>query len=101
MKSYKKRAFPVDGVRRFLEPAPIVLVSSAWKEETNIMTMGWHAMMGYDLIGCYIWDANYSHGLIKKSKQCCINIPEAHLLDQTIAIGNSTGSESTSSQISD
>lgn len=39
MKSYIKKDFPVDGVRRFLEPGPIVLVSSAWKGEQNIMTI--------------------------------------------------------------
>lgn len=49
--------------------------------------------MGYDMIGCYIWDENYSHRFIKKSKECCINIPEVHLLEQTIAVGNSTGAE--------
>ena len=42
VKGYRKKNFPVDDVRRFLEPGPIVLVSSAWKGETNIMTMGWH-----------------------------------------------------------
>lgn len=93
MKAYTKRKFPVTEVRRLLEPGPIVLVSSGWKEETNIFTLGWHAMMGYNLIGCYIWDENYSHNLIKKSKECCINIPEVHLLDQTIKVGNSTGAE--------
>jgi flavin reductase (DIM6/NTAB) family NADH-FMN oxidoreductase RutF len=93
MKIYKKKAFPVDEARRFLEPGPIVLVSSAWKDETNIFTMGWHGMMGYDIIGCYIWDANYSYNMIKKSKQCCINVPETHLLDVAVSIGNSTGSE--------
>jgi hypothetical protein len=33
---YKKRDFPVWEVRRFLEPGPIVLVTSAWRGETNI-----------------------------------------------------------------
>lgn len=93
LKTYKKKSFPVDKVRRFLEPGPIVLVSSGWKDQQNIFTMGWYAMMGYDLIGCYIWDANFSHEMIKRSKQCCINIPEIHLLDQAVAIGNSTGEE--------
>jgi flavin reductase (DIM6/NTAB) family NADH-FMN oxidoreductase RutF len=93
LKKYTKKSFPVEGVRRFLEPGPIVLVSSALNGEENIMTMGWHSMMGYDMIGCYIWEANYSHNMIKKSKQCCINIPEVHLMEQSIAIGNSTGAE--------
>lgn len=70
-----------------------MLVSSAWKDKKNIFTMGWHMMMEYDMIGCYIWDANYSQHLIIKSRECCINIPEVHLLDQTVAVGNSTGAE--------
>jgi len=68
-------------------------VSSAWRGETDIMTMGWHSMMGYDMIGCYIWDANHSHQMIKKSKECCINLPEIHLLDQTVGVGNCSGDE--------
>ena len=38
MKTYHKKAFPLSKIRRFLEPGPIVLVSSAWKKESNIMT---------------------------------------------------------------
>ena len=35
----------LSNIRRYLEPGPIVLVSSAWQGETNIMTIGWHMMM--------------------------------------------------------
>lgn len=93
MTTYTKRSFPPDGVRRFIEPGPIVLVSSAWKGEQNIMTMGWHTMMGFQpaLIGCYIWDENYSQQLIKKSKECVINVPEVHMLDTVVRIGNCSG----------
>lgn len=95
MTKYTKRSFPPDGVRRFIEPGPIVLVSSAWKGEQNIMTMGWHTMMGFEpaLIGCYIWDENYSQQLIKKSKECVINVPEVHMLDTVVRIGNCSGAE--------
>jgi hypothetical protein len=37
MKTFKKKAFPLSKIRRFLEPGPILLVSSAWKKESNIM----------------------------------------------------------------
>ena len=46
MNRYEKRDLPVEKVRRFLEPGPIVLVSSKWRGATNIMTMGWHMVMG-------------------------------------------------------
>lgn len=38
----KKDDFPVSPVRRYLEPSPIVLVSSRSLGENNAMTMGWH-----------------------------------------------------------
>ncbi len=47
MKKLHKKAFPLSKIRRFLEPGTIVLVSSAWKKESNIMTMGWHMMMQF------------------------------------------------------
>ena len=90
MKTYTKKDFPVAKVRRFLEPGPIVLVSSAHKGERNIMTLGWHVVLGFEpaLVGCYIWDQNHSFSLIRKSRQCVINVPEFDLIDAVIGIGN-------------
>src|SRR5687767_2504886 len=95
MKRYRKRDFPLDQIRRYLEPGPIVLVSSAWKGETDIMTMGWHMMLGFEpaLFACYIWDENRSFGLIRRSKQCVINLPTADLVDTVVGIGNSSGAQ--------
>lgn len=95
MKTYKKRDLPVHLIRRFLEPGPIVLVSSAYKGEKNIMAMGWHTVLEFSpsLIGCMITSANYSHDMIRKSKECVINIPTSDMLDTIIGIGNTCGSE--------
>jgi flavin reductase (DIM6/NTAB) family NADH-FMN oxidoreductase RutF len=95
MKMFRKKDFPVSEIRRFLEPGPIVLVSSAWQGKLNIMTMGWHMVMGFSpsLIGCYIWDANHSFQMIRKSKQCVINIPTTDLINQAVSIGNCSGAE--------
>jgi flavin reductase (DIM6/NTAB) family NADH-FMN oxidoreductase RutF len=92
-KSYRKYDFPVDGIRRYLEPGPIVLVSSSYKNKNNIMTMGWYTLMQFDpsLIGCFIVDYNYSHELIRKSGECVINLPTADLLQKVIGIGNCHG----------
>jgi flavin reductase (DIM6/NTAB) family NADH-FMN oxidoreductase RutF len=93
MRKYHKRDFPVDDVRRYLEPGPIVLVSSAWRGKTNIMTMGWHMVMGFEpsLIGCYIWDQNHSFDMIRKSRECVINIPTVDLAPKVVRVGNSSG----------
>lgn len=93
MTSYTKKDFPVSNIRRFLEPGPIVLVSSAYKGEQNIMTMGWHMMMEFEpaLIGCYIWDENYSQHLVLKSRECVINIPTVEIAPTVVKIGNCSG----------
>src|SRR5687768_15961583 len=93
--NYKKRNFPLDEIRRCVEPGQIVLVSSSWTDESNIMTMGWHAMMSFEpaLIGCYIWPENHSFEMIRKSKACAINIPTVDLAEQVVGIGNSSGEQ--------
>jgi len=91
--TYDKADYPVSDVRRFIEPGPIVLVSSMWRGEANIMTMGWHMIMEEEpsLIGCYIWSRNHSRELIRQSKECVINVPTIDLAATVVDIGNSSG----------
>jgi len=93
MKHFRKTDFPVEDIRQFIEPGPVVLVSSAWKKERDIMTMGWHMVMEFlpSRIGCYIWTENHSFELIRKSKECVINIPTVDIADTVVATGNSSG----------
>jgi flavin reductase (DIM6/NTAB) family NADH-FMN oxidoreductase RutF len=91
----KKRDFPVSEVRRYLEPGPIVLVSARWRDETNIMPMGWHTIMEFtpSLVGCVIAASNHSFELIRRSRECVINLPTTALTDTVIKIGNTSGAE--------
>ncbi len=86
---------PVSLVRRYLEPGPIVLVSSAFGGERNIMTMGWHTVMEFtpSLVGCVIAGGNHSFDLIRKSRECVINLPTTALTDIVVGIGNTSGAE--------
>lgn len=95
MKTYRKHDFPLTKIRRYLEPGPIVLVSSQWQGTTNIMTMGWHMVMEFSpaLFGCYIWQENHSFEMIRRSRQCVINLPTVDLIDTVVGIGNCSGAE--------
>jgi len=92
-RSYTKQDFPLHKIRRYLEPGPIVLVSSAWKGQHNIMTMGWHTVMEFSpsLVGCVIASSNHSFELIRQSRECVINLPTAALTDAVVGIGTSSG----------
>jgi flavin reductase (DIM6/NTAB) family NADH-FMN oxidoreductase RutF len=96
MKIYKKLDFPITKVRRFLEPGPIVLVTSSHRGRRNIMAMGWHMILNDEpsRVACFIWDRNDSFESIRRSKECVINLPTADLVKTVIAIGNTHGRES-------
>lgn len=95
MRRFRKRDFPVEDVRRLLEPGPVVLVSSAWRGRTNIMTLGWHTVMEFSpsLVGCVIASGSHSFGMIRRSRECVINVPTVDLARQVVAIGNCSGAE--------
>jgi flavin reductase (DIM6/NTAB) family NADH-FMN oxidoreductase RutF len=57
----------VDQIRRYLEPGPIVL--------------------------CYIWEENHSYEMLRRSRECVINLPTLDLLDTVVGVGNSHGSD--------
>jgi flavin reductase (DIM6/NTAB) family NADH-FMN oxidoreductase RutF len=96
-RTYRKRDFPLDQIRRFLEPGPIVLVSSAWRGKTNIMTMGWHMMLGFSpaLFACYIWEANHSFEMLRRSKECVINLPTTDLVNEVVGVAIARETRST------
>jgi flavin reductase (DIM6/NTAB) family NADH-FMN oxidoreductase RutF len=93
MTAFRKTHFPLGQIRRHLEPGPIVLISSAWKGQTNIMTMGWHVMLSFSpaLFGTYIWDGNHSFEMLRRSKECVINVPTVDLIEEVVGIGNCSG----------
>lgn len=95
METYKKKDFEVSNVRRFLEPGPVVLVSSAWQDSHDVMTMGWHTVMEFtsSLVGCIISSGNHSFDLVRNSRECVINLPTEDMLNVIAGIGTTTGSQ--------
>ena len=94
-KRAEKTDFPISQIRRYLEPGPIVLVSSALDDRRNIMTMGWHTVMEFtpSLVGCVIAGGNYSFDFVRKSRECVINLPTTALTDTVVGIGNTSDAE--------
>jgi flavin reductase (DIM6/NTAB) family NADH-FMN oxidoreductase RutF len=95
MKHPLKSDFPVRRVRRYLEPGPIVLVSSKWEDKTNVMTLGWHTVLEFSpsLVGLMISAGNHSFQMIRHSRACVINLPTTALTDIVVGIGNTSGRE--------
>jgi flavin reductase (DIM6/NTAB) family NADH-FMN oxidoreductase RutF len=88
-----KRSLPLAKVYGLLEPGPVVLISTAHKGRTDIMTQSWHTMLEFEppLVGCVISARNHSFDLLKASRECVINIPTVDMARQVIGCGNTSG----------
>jgi flavin reductase (DIM6/NTAB) family NADH-FMN oxidoreductase RutF len=91
--SRKKVDLPVHRARAYLEPGPVLLVSSFHAGERNVMTLGWHTILEFSpsLVACMISSGNHSFDLIRDSGECVLNVPTLDLVDRVVEIGNCSG----------
>ena len=89
----KRKLLPLPQVYRYLEPGPVVLVSTMRNKRANVMTMSWYTMMDFEppVIGCVISNRNYSFNALKSTKECVINIPTEDIAKKVVGCGNTTG----------
>ena len=88
-----KRSYPLSKVYGLLEPGPVLLLTTAHKGKSNVMTLSWHTMMEFEppLLGCIVSNRNFSFAALKATRECVLNIPTLEMADQVVACGNSTG----------
>ena len=89
----RRRSYPLPKVYGLLEPGPVVLLSTARRGRSNVMTMSWHTMIEFEppLVGCVISDRNFSHAALKSTRQCVINIPSVEIASTVVRCGNTSG----------
>ena len=88
-----KRSLPLSRVYGLLEPGPVALVTTAVRGQANIMTMSWHTMMEFEppMVGCVISNRNYTFDILKRTRECVINIPARELVKEAVGCGNTSG----------
>lgn len=90
-----KKSFPLSKAYQLLEPGPVVMVTTSYQGRSNIMTMSWHMMIDFypPLVGCVISSQNYTFNILKKTKECVINIPTVELISKVVEVGNTSGAK--------
>ncbi len=88
-----RKSLPLSEVYRLIEPGPAVLVSTMNGDRPNVMTMSWHMMVDFEppLIACILSNRDYTFNIVKKTKECVINIPTVELVRTVVRCGNSSG----------
>ena len=85
---------PLSKAFQLIEPGPVVLVTTAYKNKANVMTMSWHMVVEFTpLIGCVISPGDYSFSALKKTKECVIAIPTVDIIEKVVDIGNCSGQD--------
>jgi flavin reductase (DIM6/NTAB) family NADH-FMN oxidoreductase RutF len=88
------KPFPLHKAFTFLEPGPVILVSTADGEKRNIMTLSWTMVLDFTPRFAFMtgpW--NYSYKALVKTKECVIAVPTIDLSKTVVSIGACSGAE--------
>lgn len=88
-----KKSLPLSKVYQLLEPGPVVMVTTSFNGQPNIMTMSWHLMMDFEppIVGCIISNRDYTFDILNHTRECVINIPSENIAKKVVGCGNTTG----------
>lgn len=83
----------IDLAYRFLTMGCTVLVTSAWKGETDILTVSWQTPVSKNppLFAIAVAKGHHSHKLIDRSGVYVINVPNEYLLKEVFYCGTHSG----------
>jgi len=85
---------PIDRAFQFIEPGPVVLVSTSHRGVNNVMTMSWHMAIDFSpKIACVIGPWDHSYAALRATKECVIAVPTVDMAKQVIKIGNCSGKD--------
>src|SRR5664279_6139390 len=86
---------PLSEVYQLLEPGPVVLLTTAQKGRTNVMTMSWLTMVEFvpPLVACVVSSEDYSFAALSAERECVIAIPSVELAPVVVNVGNTSGRE--------
>ncbi len=89
----RKKSLPLSQVYRLLEPGPVVLITTGDSRRPNVMAMSWHMMVDFEppLVGCVVSNRDFTFGILRKTKECVINIPTVEIAKKVTGIGNTSG----------
>jgi flavin reductase (DIM6/NTAB) family NADH-FMN oxidoreductase RutF len=80
-------------VYQLLEPGPVVLLATAHKGSSNVMTMSWHMMVEFEppLVACVVSSADHSFAALRATGQCVIAVPAVEMAAKVVQVGNCSG----------
>ena len=96
-----KREVPIDQAHRLLAPRPTCLLTTRYKGQVNLMTIGWASSVSLEppLIALAIHPSCYTHDMLERAQECVLNIPARPLAEQVLVCGTVSGSDADKMQL--
>lgn len=87
------KEIPVNRASRLINHGPTVLITSAWKDKINVMTAAWQMPVSFKplLVAVAIGRTRFTHGLIEKSGEFVIAVPQFGILEKVWCCGTHSG----------
>ena len=88
-----KTEISLSKANRMINSGEVILVSSAYKDKYNIITLAWNTPLSHKppLLGISIAKTHLSREFIENSEEFIVNIPSVELLDKTVYCGKHSG----------
>lgn len=88
-----RRSLAEQVARRLLGGGPVVLVTTAWRGNYNVMPAVFVTPLSFDppLIGLAVHPSRHTHDMIKYSEEFALNLPSRELLHHTQYLGSVSG----------
>ncbi|HXZ60083.1 MAG TPA: flavin reductase family protein [Burkholderiales bacterium] len=88
-----KRSLPLSAVYTLLEPGPVVLLTTEYRDRANVMAQSWHTMVDFEppVVACVVSNRSYSFTLLRATRECVINIPSVREAAKVVGCGNCSG----------
>ncbi|MDR1696360.1 MAG: flavin reductase family protein [Endomicrobium sp.] len=85
---------PLEKAFLYVEPGPVVLITTFDGKKNNVMTISWTMVKDFDAQFCLLtgpW--NHSYQALVKTKECVMAIPAADIARKTVQAGSCSGSD--------
>jgi len=86
------KELPLEKAFLFIEPGPVILVTTFDGQKNNIMTLSWTMVKDFDAEFFFLTGSwNYSYQALIRQKECVIAIPTADMAKTVVQIGACSG----------
>ncbi|MDR2100556.1 MAG: flavin reductase family protein [Campylobacteraceae bacterium] len=94
MRYHNFTEFALDKIFQFIEPVPVLFLTTQHKQKTNIITLSYSTLFDFTpQIGCALSPGDYAFKMLKITKECVLGVPAVDIIEKVVQSGNCLGED--------